>query len=105
MRLKAKKYKRRNEKETIYLFLFSSRTGRGRGGAGGGISSGPIREGRKGCDFISSFHRAMLTSPSPLHGSLSLSLSEVERWIASLFHSLRWSREAGRPGLTGAVEG
>lgn len=37
--------------------------------------------------------------------ALSLSLSEVERWIASLFHSLRWSREAGRPGLTGAVEG
>lgn len=38
--LKAKKYKRRNKKETIKLFLFSSRTGGGGGYVVGQSGSG-----------------------------------------------------------------
>lgn len=46
----------------------------------------------EGCDLISSFSRAMLTSPSPRQSFLSV---EAKDELPPSFICVRWNREAG----------
>ena len=95
MRLKAEKYKRRNKKETIFVVsLFFSYWGEKK-------RRWTNEGGAQGMGLHKFLSWAMLTSPSPPHGSLS----EVERWIAPFFRLTeveQGSRQDRRPRIDGS---